>query len=111
MRKVEAKVSWGNQRSRLLHVFAESLAQSGVQKVRSGVIPFRRFTNISMHNRFELLSKMDRLACLHCVRTDPLDRHHATVYICDHVAGTVAEEADVAHLPAGIGVEGEIVLD
>src|SRR6266481_1946395 len=79
--------------------------------MRSGVIALRRFTNISVHNCFELLSKMDRLASLYFVGTHALHWHHAAVYIRDHVARAVAEDADVTHLSTGIGVKGRVIED
>src|SRR5438477_10754140 len=98
-----------NQRAGLLDVFAEGLAQRSMKQMGSGVIALGRLAYLGMHNRFELLSNMDRLPCLYFMGAHTLYRHHAAVYLGDHVARAVAEDPDITHLSTGVCIKGAVI--
>src|SRR3954447_19461400 len=100
-----------NQRSRLLHVLTQRLAQRRMKKVCAGVVTLGGFAHISVHDGLNLLSKMNCLASLHLMRAHALHGHHTSVDVGDNVSGAVAEDADIADLPAGVSVKRRVIED
>src|SRR4051812_14298927 len=80
-----------------------------MKKMGTGVIALDRLPDLSMNNCFDLLPKVNRLPSFHFVGTYPLNGHYTSVYIGNYAPGAIAEDANIANLPAGIGVKRGVV--
>src|SRR5579859_508118 len=95
-----------DQRSRLLHMLAQHLAQTGMKQMRSGVVAHGGGADICIHDGIHLHAHMNGLPSLHFVRTHTLDWCITTGYVgYDGVVLVVVKNARVADLSAGVSVE------
>ena len=110
VRKVKAQTRGIDQRSGLLHVRAQHLAQRRMQQMRAGMVAPRRRAVIGIDNRVDLVADSQRLAQNRLVREDSLHRLGASAHIGDHGVVIVGvKPADIAHLPAGIGIKAGVI--
>ncbi len=110
VREVEAQAVIVHQRSSLLHVRAEHLAQRCMQQVSAGVIAARGVAICGIDHGVDLIADSDRLADDGAVREHSLHRLESAGHFRDDavVVGGI-EPAGVADLTAGVGVEAGLV--
>src|ERR1700756_4365893 len=96
-----------DQRSRLLYVLAQHLAQSGMQQMGCGVITHRGFADFGVHDGIQLISDANRSLGKYLMRTYALNGVVAASYLSDDsIVIVCVKPAAVAHLSASFGVEG-----
>ena len=106
--EVEAQAIGRDERSRLLHVRAEHLAQRGMEQVRGGVVaPDRRAPRESMSAITGAPTAISPLSTRTAWTRTPLP---ATRDVADRRAkpGVVAKLPDVGHLAAALKIEGRL---
>ena len=110
MREIKSQSCWIDQRSRLLYVRSQHLAQRRMQQMRAGMIAPRGRAVIRIDNRIDLVANLQRLAQNRPVRKDPLHRLRASAHIGDdRVVIVGVEPARIAHLPTRIGIEAGVI--
>ncbi len=106
MRKIETQTVRFHQRSRLLHVRPQHLAQRRVQQMRRRVIAPRRVAEIRVDDGIDTIANFHGLPQDCAMGEDALHRLRAAAHIGDHGVVIVAHQpAGIADLAAGVGVE------
>ena len=99
-----------DQRARLLHVLAQHLAQRGVQQVRAGVVAHGGAADFVVDHGVNFVADVDGLLGDDAMRAHALHGiGHAFDLGDQRVVIVGVEPANVADLPAGLGVERRVV--
>ena len=123
MRKIKPQMTRRHQRPRLLHMLAQNLAQTGMQKMRSRVIPHSRNPTLRIHHGIDRRQpKVPRPSFAFCakeggvlitctfhhnlMRAHALNRRIASRHLGDDSVVIVrVEPSPVANLPARLSIE------
>ena len=110
--EVEAQPVWSDERAGLLYVRAQHLPESGVEKVRAGVVAADGVATLAVDDGVDAVADGEIALEDGLVRADALHGKHATG---DFGNGFVpiggGEPAGVADLAAGVAVEAGVVED
>ena len=94
----------------MLHVLAQHLAQSGMEKMRGGVVAHGGFAEGGVDHGIYFVSDMNRLLGNYFVRPNSLNRVIAANHLGnDGVVIVAVEPSAVADLSARFGVERSVV--
>ena len=101
-----------DQRSRLLHVLAQNLAQPGLQQVCCRVVAHGGLADFGVDYGIDFVAYSDWLLGDDLMRADPLNRSVAAFHFGDDGVVVVGvEPSAVADLAAGFGVERRVIED
>ena len=110
MREVEAQVYGIDQRSGLLHVLAENLAQSRMKKMGRGVVAHGGFANVVVHDGVDFVSDADGLLGEDLMGAHALNRGIASGNVGDDGVVIVGvEPSAIADLSARLRVERSVI--
>src|SRR5881275_2692779 len=106
MREIETQMIGRHQRSGLLHVLTQHLAQPSMKKVCGGVIAHRCFTTLLVNLGHHRIANSDYCPCNYFVGPDTLNREIAVLHIrTELVRYRIQEPALVPDLATGLCVE------
>ena len=110
VREVEAQMRGIDQRARLLHVRAQHIAQRGVQQMRAGVVAHGGAADFVVDHRVHFVANVNGLLGDDAMRAHSLHGiGDAFNFGDDGVVIFAVEPANIADLPARIGVERRVV--
>ena len=112
VRKIKAEVVGSDQRSCLLHVLAQNLAQPRLQQVRGGVVAHGGLADGVVDDGIDFVAYADWLLGDDLVCANALNRGVTAFHFGDDGVVIVGvEPSAVANLAAGFGVEGRVIED